>query len=271
MSQKPKHTRDAKKPTGRKIPRGKEAEGEPTFSDTIAHGGQELELHIGSDQGGNKSPSSKAKAKPLERPQLAPGQPVQETDPPQGLTSPQLPKPLAVTLGENMSVLPAALKPLDVITVSSESAEEDDAPAGSTSPLFMQQCQQHSISDDADITITADSVTKVCQSLPKSSLADHHVSFGFTPPPSLQPHALTKHTSMRQAPAAGHSLPSSLREAFLSDEQPTISSSPVPDPKSSSPEEGLRPEEIWKHAVDDSSPPAIMHRIVTVSLFPRVW
>ncbi len=264
-SQASKPTRVPKKHTGRKAPRGNKTEAEPTYSDTIAHGGQEVELHIGSDQGGNKNASSNTKVKPHERPKTAPEQSV--TDSSQEFTSPRLPERSVVTSREHNSVLPAALRPLDIITVSSESEEGDDAPAGSTSPLFMEQCEQHALSDDPGIAITVEPGIHSHQSLPIPSGVDH-ASFGLTPPPSLQPHALTKHTSMPQAPAAGHALPSNLREAFLSDEQLAISSSLTPVPESSSPEEGLRPEDIWKQAVDDSSPPAVMHRIVTVSPSP---
>ena len=270
MNQGSKPTRVPKKPTSRKVPRENKSEAEPAYSNTIAHGGQEAELRIGSDQVGNKNASSRTKADSHENPQSALGQPIRKTDSPHKLTSPQPPKRSALVSRENTSVLPAVLKPLDVITVSSEGEEEYDAPAGSTSPLFTQQCPQDALSDDPDIAITVEPKIDSRQSLPIPSRVDH-ASFGFTPPPSLQPHALTKHTSMPQAPAAGHSLPPNLREAFLSDEQLANSPSLTPVPGSSSAEEGLRPEDIWKQAVDDNSPPAIMHRIVTVSSSPFVF
>jgi hypothetical protein len=66
-------------------------------------------------------------------------------------------------------------------------------------------------------------------------------------------------------------LPTNIRDAFFSDEQPVLAlPPPVPELESCSEEESLSPEDVWKQAVEDDSPPAVLHRIVNVSTAFRV-
>jgi hypothetical protein len=265
-SQRSKPTRGSKKPAGGEVPCGKEIEEDvPTFPDAFSDADQGVGLDIDSNHDENTNASSKNNSGPNKGPRMTrPVSTVRETDVPQGCASPGLSEFPKTAFGESdlVPALPVAPKPQDIITVSSVSAKDDDAPARSTSPLFMEQAQQTAASDEPDIAITVRTGISSDQCLPVRVPVDHRPLFT---PPSLQPHAIAKHASMPQTQAMRHSPPQGLREAFLSDEQQAPSPPPVPEPESSSAEERLSPEDVWKEAVDDSSPPVIMHRIVTVS------
>jgi len=255
-------TRVPKKPSRRDVARGNEMEVEPIHSDTAVYDDQALDLNIDPE---NKPIPARAKSEFDQQPQLAgPKSAALKTGSPQESLSPKLPGHLALASSEKESLHLAAPEPREVITVSSESPGEGDAVRGSTSPLFIEQDQQHVTSDGPDIAVTVNPASSSDQRLP-TRLLTNHVGLGFTPPPSFQPHAFSKRP---QTHSVGRPLPAALRQAFLSDAQPEISPSPSPELDPSS-EGDLNPDDIWKHAVKDDAPPVIMHRIVTVSAARR--
>jgi hypothetical protein len=62
-----------------------------------------------------------------------------------------------------------------------------------------------------------------------------------------------------------HPLPTG-KSGFISDEQPDqVSPSPMHREALCSDNDRLSPENMWKQAVEDNYPPAVLHRIVSVS------
>ncbi|KAK4044396.1 hypothetical protein C8A01DRAFT_12227 [Parachaetomium inaequale] len=269
--QRSKPTRVPKKPSGREAPRKKPAEAGATITDTATQAYQEAELDLVSDRHVDENTSPMAKPVSSEPPRRItdPESTHQRTDTPEAFASPEppeSPKPLPAAPKVRKPLLPVPSDPQDVITLSSESGA-GDAAARSTSPMFMEQDQDVAAEVAPDLAISVNTGSSSDQRSP-IRLPLGRRRLGFTPPPSFQPRAL-KHNSG----SAGHALPANIRDAFFSDEQPAAPSpSPAPELEPGSGEESLGPENVWKQAVEDDSPPAILHRIVTLlhrSLKPR--
>lgn len=287
VSQKSKPTRAPKKPSGRVAPHEKKVDAEPTYLDTTTHAEEEEELDNDMYQNEDEETSVMAKPKSNEETQMDhPVSTIQEEDSPEMFASPEPRKCSPIAMGESKAVLPLAAKSRDVIILSSESPEPNVALAASTSPMFVEQDQKHvaaSVAPAINLPINTESddqrvvagiVPAIDHSL-NSESSDQRSPIrlpvtrrrsGFTPPPSFQPRALRNNAEIPQRHNIDHALPTSVRDAFFCDEQPAaVSPPPVPELESCSEEESLSPEEIWKQAVEDDSPPAVLHRIVNVS------
>jgi hypothetical protein len=231
------------------------------MTDTATQAGREAELDFVSNQHVDEKTSPVAKpVSSDEQPRITdPVSTLQRTDTPEAFASPEPPMPLPAAPKVREPVLPVPSNPQDVITLSSES-EAGDAPAGSTSPMFVEQDKDAAAEVAPDLAITVNTGSSSDQRSP-IRLPPARRRLGFTPPPSFQPRALNHNSG-----SAGHALPANIRDAFFSDEQPVAPSpSPAPELEPGSGEESLSPENVWKQAVEDDSPPAILHRIVTVS------
>ncbi|KAL2193741.1 hypothetical protein P885DRAFT_44524 [Corynascus similis CBS 632.67] len=159
----------------------------------------------------------------------------------------------------------------DAIIVSSESPNTRDAAAGSTSPLFMEPSPEDIIATVvSDAPLSGDTRSSRNQGSPTSDGMDHsHPSFTSQPP--AQTRALGRASEVAQRHTE-HSFPSHIKDAFLSDEQPVTPKLFLPQKTRSCSPNNPIPENIWKRAVEDDSPPAILHRIMTLlhrSLKPR--
>lgn len=256
-----KRTRVTKKRSGLAVAPETEIEVEPRQSDTVLNDGPEVELGIDQDQGKKRHKSATCKPEIEEKRRSSPlASAALKTGSPLDPLSPKLPNHPGASRNKE-SFPPAASKFRDVIIVSSES--EGDAVAGSTSPLFVEQ-GQHMTSAGPDISLTVDPATSSGQRLP-IRLPSSHIALALTPPSSFQPHAFD---GPLQTHNAGRPLPAALREAFLSDEQLRVLLTSAPEPNPCLEEDALAPEDIWKQAVEDDSPPAVMRKIVTVRDVP---
>ncbi|KAK4249503.1 hypothetical protein C7999DRAFT_12718, partial [Corynascus novoguineensis] len=159
----------------------------------------------------------------------------------------------------------------DAIIVSSESPKTRDAAAGSTSPLFVEHSHEDMIATVvSDSPLSADTWSSGNQGLPTMDCMEHsHPSFTSQTPAQTRALGRAGEVSQRHTE---HFFPSHIKDAFLSDEQPAAPKlSLPPETKPCSPKH-LIPENIWRREVEDDSPPAILHRIVTLlhrSLKPR--
>jgi hypothetical protein len=258
-------TRVPKKPSARVVSPNNKVELEPAKSNTAAAGNQGAGLDAGLQQHDDKITSPPHKSDPLEQTRTAHQVPITQSvntaqfkfsDPP--TSSPVAPK-------ETEPVLPLVAKSREVISLSSESPDSSNGAAGSTSPMFVEQDQVQAVASPSPaIAITGTSKVRPDEPSPtRLSMACNRL--GFTPPPSFQPRALGNNTAISRSLKTDRPLPAVIREAFFSDERPAASPSPVREPEPSPGEDSPSAEELWSQAVEDDSPPAILHRIVTVS------
>jgi hypothetical protein len=283
VSQKSKPIRAPKKPSARVAPREEKAEAEPTYFHTTTHTNKKEELDDkGPHQKAHEGASAATQPKSNEEPRMDyPVPTIQREDTPEMFASSEPRKSSPVVMGEGEPILPRPPKPCDVIILSSERPEPNDA---STSPMFVNQDHEGvtesvapATNQFADTEIdnqrVAASVVPVAVNLPSSENSDKRLPIrlpttrrrsGFTPPPSFQPRAQRSNTEIPRRHNTDYALPTNIRDAFFSDEQPALPP-PVPELESCSDEESLSPEDIWKQAVEDDSPPAVLHRIVNVS------
>ncbi|KAH6650375.1 hypothetical protein F5144DRAFT_481482 [Chaetomium tenue] len=258
-----------KKPLSHDAPQKRKAKAGPAKTDTTPHADQE-EAPDAPDCRDDEAVPTIAGSAPSEH--LRKGDPAFDfkgRDSPNNAPSPEPQKHLPDSVGGSDLLPPTPLKHQDVISLSNESADAGAhrVVVGSNSPMFMERAEENTIAEDAPGTaIMINTGPSSEQQSPKQLSVDHG-HLGSTPPPSFQLHAPGyNHQGIE------HSLPARIQEAFFSDEQLAApSSSPAPALPSNA-EECSRPQDVWKQVVDDDSPPAILHRIVTLlhrSLKPR--
>ncbi|KAK4149003.1 hypothetical protein C8A00DRAFT_19259 [Chaetomidium leptoderma] len=278
ISQGPKKsTRVPKKPSGRKA-----FQENKTESDQTTHVNRRVELDNGSDRHKDENTDTAVRRNSDEQSRMSDttSKVQKPCDISETLASPKPSKSSPAASRENGPVLPASSHSHDVIIVSSESEEEAGTAAGTTSPLFVEQDEKQAVaSDGPDIEIGADAGMSSDQTHQSWSvgLPMNHRRLGFSPPPSFQPRALADNESIPRGGITEHPLPVAIREAFFSDEAPApVSLSPSLAQGhcagEGSGKESMTPEDAWRHAVEDDSEPAILHRIVTLlhrSLKPR--
>ncbi|KAJ4297419.1 hypothetical protein N0V88_004341 [Collariella sp. IMI 366227] len=164
----------------------------------------------------------------------------------------------AVELRQKEPVLPKWPEHQDVISISSDDAEVNIAPE-STSPLFMEQNQKHPIvSDSPSLTVTVQPGANIDQPLPVRLPVEDRC--GFTPPPSFQPRALPNLTETPQT--RGMRSETAITGANLFSEEHSESSSSAPLAVNPSSDDSSTPEDVWKQAVENDNPPAVLSRIV---------
>jgi hypothetical protein len=282
-----KPTRAPKKPSACAAPREEKAE--PAYLDTSTHTNEKEELDNGPYHEEQEGASAVTKPKSNEEPAMDHPVPTiqrADTPAPEMFASSEPRKSSPVVMGEGEPILPPPPKPRDVIILSSESPEPNDALAASTSPMLVKQDHEDVVESVApainqlagteiDNARVAPSVVPVAVNLPSSENSDQRSPIrlpttrrrsGFSPPPSFQPRALRSNTEIPRRHNTDYALPTNIRDAFCSDEQPVLAlPPPVPELESCSEEESLSPEDVWKQAVEDDSPPVVLHRIVNVS------
>ncbi|KAH6854128.1 hypothetical protein B0I37DRAFT_401169 [Chaetomium sp. MPI-CAGE-AT-0009] len=253
-----KPTPGPKKPSSRDAPRKSKAKAKPKKADKTAHANREEASSTNCRDHGITS--TVAGPTSNERPRK--GDPVftfETRDNQGGMASPEPEKHSPVSVEHSDWFLQAPLKPHDVITLSSESADTDRAAMESNSPMFMERAEEDAIAEPApDFSVTINRGLSSDQQSPQRPPVDRR-RLDSTPPPSFQPRAPGhNHQSI------GYCLPASIQKAFFSDEQLVApSASPAPALEADS-EECLRAAEVWKQSVEDDSPPAVLHRIVTL-------
>ncbi|KAK4098819.1 hypothetical protein N658DRAFT_543497 [Parathielavia hyrcaniae] len=272
VAQSSKTARTSKKTTNKALEKPKFKHEMPILN-TDGHGKQgtvqeaELEPH---DYRSTSPESSLAKSDSgRETPMDQQAPTIQAADPAE-LISPRLKKTSPVAPRGCMPVIPDPPTHREVIILSSESPEASKVGAGSTSPFFVEKDQEQPIESPA--AAAALELSPNGEASP-TRLRMVHRRHGFTPPPSFQPRALGNNAAISPTLNTNRPLPANIREAFFSDERPAMSSSPSVHPLEPGLGNGvLNPEDIWSQAVQDDSPPAILHRIVSLlhrSLKPR--
>ncbi|AEO53797.1 hypothetical protein MYCTH_2295606 [Thermothelomyces thermophilus ATCC 42464] len=167
--------------------------------------------------------------------------------------------------------VPRTSEPFDVIALSSQSPTTEYVVTAPTSPMFVERSHEHMAAEGVAGVSLSDKRSGPNQETPALSAIERSSPSRITPP-STQPRA-QGHDGEIKRRHTEHHLPSRIIDAFLSDDQQQAKSSPstVLEPEFCS-KQSLSPEEAWKQAVEDGSPPAILHRIITLlhrSLKPR--
>lgn len=176
-------------------------------------------------------------------------------------------KKAAVELKQKEPVLPEWPGHQDAISISSDDVEEVNVAPGSTSPLLMEQTQKHPIvSDGPDLTVTVQPGTNIDQPLPVRLPVEKRR--GFTPPPSFRPRELPILTETPQR--RGMRSEAAVTGAALFSEERTESSASAPLAVNPNSDDSSTPEDSWKQAVEDDSPPAVLHRIINVGVIPVI-
>ncbi|KAL2176092.1 uncharacterized protein P884DRAFT_204264 [Thermothelomyces heterothallicus CBS 202.75] len=186
----------------------------------------------------------------------------------QPTTSPHRSDPLSEDLRGRV---PRTSEPFNVIVLSSQSPTTEYVVAAPTSPMFVERSHEHVAAEGVAGVSLSDKRSGPNQETPALSAIERSRPNSITPPPT-QPRA-QGHDGEIKRRHTEHHLPSRIIDAFLSDDQQQAESSPstVLKPEFCS-KQSLNPEEAWKQAVEDGSPPAILHRIITLlhrSLKPR--
>ncbi|KAK4129036.1 hypothetical protein N657DRAFT_630017 [Parathielavia appendiculata] len=270
-----KPARVPKKPTTHVVSQIDKAEHDPPDSNTAPHGndGTEQEAEPQPYDHRSTSPDS-AKSESVRKAQMDQQAPMpQGADTPE-FTSPEPAKVPPVAPRECIPVVPDSSPHRDVIILSSESPEASNAAAGSTSRLFVEQDQGKPTRSLAPAVAITDNT---CELNPNETsptrLPRYYRRHGFTPPPSFQPRVLGNNAAFPQRLNTDRPLPADTRGGFYSDEQQaTTTSSSVREQEPCPAHGGSSPEDMWSQVVQDDSPPAILHRIVSLlhrSLKPR--
>jgi hypothetical protein len=263
-------TRVAKKPTAHVAPPSERVELETLKSNTVAAGNEGAGSDTGSNQVDDKNTSPLHKLDPAGQIRMDQQAPITRTASTSQVKFSDSRTSSPATPREAEPVLPVVANSLKVISLSSGSPDANNGAAGLTSPMFVEQHQVQAVAGPSpDIAITGSSEMRPNEVSPtRQSAARERLTF--TPPPSFQPRALGNSTDIPRNLNTYRPLPADIREAFFSDERPAASPLPAREPEPCPGEESPRPEDIWSQAVDHDSPPAILHRIVTVSASP-LW
>lgn len=186
------------------------------------------------------------------------------------LSDPPKPSPTLPKETETARLMPPETE--DIIMLSSESGKAGGNAPGSTSPLFLEQDLGYMVtSDGSDAPATIDPGFRTNPGWPIRGTTELELAPrpSFTSPPSFQPHSLPGPVRILQKHNMMHLLPSG-RSGFILGEQPDqVSPSPMHREALSSDNDKLTPENMWKQAVEDDSPPAVLHRVVSVSTVPQ--
>lgn len=167
---------------------------------------------------------------------------------------------------------PLTLKPPaseDIIILSSDSENAGDEAPRSTSPLFLEQDQEYRTSSDGSDLPTAIRPGSSSDSRwPVGDSTKLIPSSSFTSPASFQPRSLPNVVGMWENHEIKRPMSTGNGHGNFLNEQPGsvfVSPDPAHGLEHSSGDDRLDPQDMWKQAVEDDSPPAVLHRIVTVS------
>ena len=263
-----KSPRLPKKPVGLPILGELEVEIQQGDYKTSVDAGQKSELQVGPRRH-RRNTSSMSKPDSDEEWQMdSPALLSQFESIPKGTASSDPPKSSPTLPRENETARLIPPETEDIIMLSSESGNAGDNAPRSTSPLFLEQDQGYMVpSDGSDAPATIEPGFRANPGWPMEDTTELELAPrpSFTSPPSFQPRSLPgavrilqKHNMMRPLPTR--------KGGFISDEQPDqVSPSPMHREALCSDNDRLTPENMWKQAVEDDSPPAVLHRVVSVS------
>ncbi|AEO70692.1 uncharacterized protein THITE_46484 [Thermothielavioides terrestris NRRL 8126] len=265
-----KSTRVPKKLAKLHAPEQANDEAGPAYSGTLLRAGQQVALNSALDLADEPAVAkSSSHQKPRTR---LPASTVHGAVN-SGLTSSTPPNRSPIVERMNEPILPPRSEALDAVAVCHKRTEKENEAPRLTSPLFVEQDgESMNAIDGPDISGTVDPglATTPSWTMP---LKRAPTPIRFNPPLSFQPQAPANQAEIHELGDNTCQLPAGIREAFLSDEQPAMGSpSPAPELLPGANNGASDPEEVWKQAVEDDTPPAVLHRIITLlhrSLKPR--